>query len=69
MLQGTNLQFFKILFPKILRMDGRKNIINAVILLYYCINMRHKTANTSYKHKDGNATDIEEHVAVIKQYH
>jgi len=31
--------------------------------------MRHKTANISHKHKDGNATHIEDHVPVIKQYH
>jgi hypothetical protein len=69
MLQGTNLQVLKIIVPTILRMDGWNKIINSVILLYYYIKMRHRTANISYKHNDGNATDIEEHVAVIKKYH
>jgi hypothetical protein len=45
------------------------NIIDTVMLLHYCINMRHKTANVSYKHNDGNATDVEKHVPVNKQYH
>jgi len=40
------------------------------LLLYYYIDRRHKLL-TSHTHtyNDGKATDIEDHVAVNKQYH